>query len=161
MTLNAFSTLHHILKIKQGRMYTRHPPKQLQSRSAGPNTRCQVSLLPPHRTRGWTHGLLADIHLKKCLKFGHYTYECSNPQPYQARPSRTQQLEKGKLGREKPSVELPEEFKKEARVGLADRILQAKEDERKRLKAIEDKKAGKTKSSARTSRKWVHPDTSN
>lgn len=36
-------------------------------------------------------------------------------------------------------------------MGLADRILQAKEDERKRLKAIEDKKAGKAK--AKSSRK--------
>ena len=92
---------------------------------------------------------------KKCLKFGHHTYTCSNPRPYQARPSRTQQLEKGKFGLEGPSVDVPEEFKKDAKVGLADRILQAKEEERKRLKALEDKKIrkaskGKAKESSRS-----------
>ena len=51
-------------------------------------------------------------------------------------------------------MDVPEEFKKDAKVGLADRILQAKEEERKRLKAIEDKKnrkasKGKGKESAR------------
>jgi hypothetical protein len=90
----------------------------------------------------------------KCLKFGHHTYQCSNARPYQARPSRTQQLEKGKFGLEGPSVDVPEEFKKDAKVGLADRILQAKEEERKRLKALEDKKnrkalKGKGKEKAR------------
>ena len=91
---------------------------------------------------------------QKCLKFGHHTYQCSNARPYQARPSRTQQLEKGKFGLEGPSVDVPEEFKKDAKVGLADRILQAKEEERKRLKSIEDKKnrkasKGKGKEKAR------------
>jgi len=91
---------------------------------------------------------------QKCLKFGHHTYQCSNARPYQARPSRTQQLEKGKFGLEGPSVDVPEEFKKDAKVGLADRILQAKEEERKRLKALEDKKnrkasKGKGKEKAR------------
>jgi hypothetical protein len=80
---------------------------------------------------------------QKCLKFGHHTYECSNARPYQARPSRTQQLAKGKFGLEGPSVNVPEEFKKDAKVGLADRILQAKEDERKKMKAAEDKKERK------------------
>jgi hypothetical protein len=94
------------------------------------------------------------LTFQKCLKFGHHTYQCSNPRPYQARPSRTQQLEKGKFGLEGPSVDVPEEFKKDAKVGLADRILQAKEEERKRLKALEDKKTrkalkGKGKESAR------------
>lgn len=42
-------------------------------------------------------------------------------------------------------MEVPDEFKKEAKVGLADRILQAKEEERKRLRALEDKKAAKGK----------------
>lgn len=56
---------------------------------------------------------------------------------------------------EGPSVDVPEEFKKDAKVGLADRILQAKEEERKRLKAIEDKKSkkaskGKGKETARS-----------
>jgi hypothetical protein len=97
---------------------------------------------------------IAILTCQKCLKFGHHTYQCSNARPYQARPSRTQQLEKGKFGLEGPSVDVPEEFKKDAKVGLADRILQAKEEERKRLKALEDKKTrkalkGKGKESAR------------
>jgi hypothetical protein len=86
---------------------------------------------------------IAILTCQKCLKFGHHTYQCSNARPYQARPSRTQQLEKGKFGLEGPSVDVPEEFKKDAKVGLADRILQAKEEERKRLKAIEEKKSRK------------------
>lgn len=43
-------TLHHLTLAV---MYTRHPPKQLQSKSAGPNTRCQVSeitCIRGHRT---------------------------------------------------------------------------------------------------------------
>jgi hypothetical protein len=89
------------------------------------------------------HSTKAILTCQKCLKFGHHTYQCSNARPYQARPSRTQQLEKGKFGLEGPSVDVPEEFKKDAKVGLADRILQAKEEERKRLKAIEEKKSRK------------------
>ena len=55
---------------------------------------------------------------------------------------------------EGPSVDVPEEFKKDAKVGLADRILQAKEEERERLKALEEKKnrkasKGKGKEKAR------------
>jgi hypothetical protein len=130
-------------------MYTRQP-KQLQSKSAGPNTRCQVSSQSTRSVK-----VQALTYPKKCLKFGHHTYTCSNPRPYQARPSRTQQLEKGKFGLEGPSVEVPEEFKKDAKVGLADRILQAKEEERKRLKALEDKKSrkaskGKAKETSRS-----------
>ena len=127
-------------------MYVRQP-KQLQSKAAGPNTRCQVSSVT-------LTTFSQPTNFQKCLKFGHHTYQCSNARPYQARPSRTQQLEKGKFGLEGPSVDVPEEFKKDAKVGLADRILQAKEEERKRLKAIEDKKnrkasKGKGKESAR------------
>lgn len=51
------------------------------------------------------------------LSLGHFTYECKNSRPYVSRPSRTQQLEKpgvlAKMRAEgKPSVEVPEEFKK-------------------------------------------------
>ncbi|RSH83511.1 uncharacterized protein EHS24_007198 [Apiotrichum porosum] len=82
-------------------------PKQLQSNKASSSTRCQ-----------------------KCLKYGHHTYECSNARPYVPRPSRTKELSQG-LGssaRDKPSVEVPEEFK--SGVGLADKILRAKAAER-------------------------------
>ena len=48
---------------------------------------------------------------------GHYTYQCNKQRPYISRPSRTQQLENprvlAKLKTEgKPSVEVPEEFRK-------------------------------------------------
>ena len=59
---------------------------------------------------------------------------------------------------EGPSVDVPEEFKKDAKVGLADRILQAKEEERKRLKAIEDKKNRKAlKGKGKEKARYVSP----
>jgi hypothetical protein len=79
---------------------------------------------------------------QKCLGSGHFTYECKNSRPYVTRPSRTQQLENPKLlaklkAEGKPSVEVPEEFKKP--IGTANKILEEKEKER--LK--EDKGKGK------------------
>ena len=46
--------------------------------------------------------------------------------------------------RDEPSVETPEEFKKVAGIGLADKILLAKEAERERIRAEEAKKAAKS-----------------
>ncbi|BEI85298.1 hypothetical protein CcaverHIS002_0506990 [Cutaneotrichosporon cavernicola] len=102
-------------------MYNRGAPKQLTANRASSSTRCQ-----------------------KCLKTGHFTYECTGSRPYVARPSRTKQLRTGAGlpaggGRDKPSVELPEEFR--SRDGLADRILKAKEEERARLRAQEEREA--------------------
>jgi hypothetical protein len=61
------------------------------------------------------------------------------------RPSRTKQLASGSFGRDAPSVETPEEFKvsshRNDRVGLADKILAAKEAERAKIKAKQDKKS--------------------
>ncbi|KAE9400443.1 hypothetical protein BT96DRAFT_645556 [Gymnopus androsaceus JB14] len=70
---------------------------------------------------------------QKCLKTGHFTYQCKGGRTYVSRPSRTQQLENPRaLAKLKasgaPSVEVPEEFKKPA--GTANRILEAKEKER-------------------------------
>ncbi|KLT41809.1 hypothetical protein CC85DRAFT_226069, partial [Cutaneotrichosporon oleaginosum] len=53
---------------------------------------------------------------QKCLKTGHFTYECTGSRPYVARPSRTKQLRTGAGlpaggGRDQPSVELPDEFR--------------------------------------------------
>jgi len=87
---------------------------------------------------------------QKCLGTGHYIYDCKNARPYLSRPSRTKQLEKPALmgPRDKPSVELPDEFRssKEKRAvviaGTADSILKAKEKERA---------AKKTKRSSSTS----------
>lgn len=94
---------------------------------------------------------------------GHFTYECKNGRPYVSRPSRTQQLENPKLlaklrAEGKPSVEVPEEFKKPwviliyvsfnqvlltsssfSSIGTANKILEAKEKERSK----EDKGKGK------------------
>ncbi|RSH94660.1 hypothetical protein EHS25_004465 [Saitozyma podzolica] len=125
-------------------MWTRGP-RQLQSNKAGPNTRCQ-----------------------KCLKLGHHTYECTNPRPYQARPSRSKQLAMGGGPlRDKPSVEVPEEFKVNAGVGLADKILKAKEEERAKGKARESGKGkgrgagksgrGETGRGKDRGRRWVVP----
>lgn len=70
---------------------------------------------------------------QKCLGHGHYTYECKGSRPYVSRPSRSQQLDNiGSLDKMKamgkPSVEVPEEFKQ--RAGVANRILEKKEQER-------------------------------
>lgn len=93
---------------------------------------------------------------------GHFIYECKNPRPYLTRPSRTQQLENPKVlaklkAEGKPSVEVPEEFKKPfvllhlsktidshpnkvSSVGTANKILEAKEKER-----LKEKGKGKEK----------------
>jgi hypothetical protein len=87
-----------------------------------------------------------------CSTLGHFIYECKSTRPYVSRPSRTQQLENpgvlAKLKSEgKPSVEVPEEFKKKCvaysiandyalnfgiRTGTANQILEAKEKEREK-----------------------------
>jgi hypothetical protein len=90
---------------------------------------------------------------QKCLGSGHFTYECKNGRPYVTRPSRTQQLENPKLlaklrAEGKPSVEVPEEFKKP--IGTANKILEAKEKERSK----EDK--GKDKETPRKKAKRSH-----
>ncbi|KAB5589042.1 hypothetical protein CTheo_7520 [Ceratobasidium theobromae] len=76
----------------------------------------------------------ADTVCQKCLQRGHFIYECKFTQPYKSRPSRTQLLEKPELARkrgDKPSVEVPEEFKKShKRTGIANKILEEKEKDR-------------------------------
>jgi len=76
---------------------------------------------------------------QKCLGKGHFIYECKNPRPYLSRPSRTKMLEKPELlrARDKPSVDLPDEFKpKEKKVvaGTANAILTAREKEREKAR---------------------------
>ncbi|CAE6456556.1 unnamed protein product [Rhizoctonia solani] len=73
----------------------------------------------------------ADTVCQKCLQRGHFIYECKSTQPYKSRPSRSQLLEKPDLVKkrgDKPSVEIPEEFKK--RTGIANKILEEKEKDR-------------------------------
>ncbi len=99
---------------------------------------------------------------------GHFIYECKGSRPYLTRPSRTQQLENPKLLAKlkadgKPSVEVPEEFKRPCvlcfdiqashplivhSAGTANRILEAKEKNASK----EDKGKGKAKE-GETSRK--------
>ncbi|KAH7389396.1 zinc knuckle-domain-containing protein [Phaeosphaeria sp. MPI-PUGE-AT-0046c] len=72
----------------------------------------------------------ADTLCQKCLKRGHYSYECkatAQERPYQSRPSRTQQLLNPKL-KPKLTTEVPEDLLRKK--GVADDILKKKELER-------------------------------
>ncbi|KAF7314260.1 SHSP domain-containing protein [Mycena kentingensis (nom. inval.)] len=67
---------------------------------------------------------------QKCLKTGHFIYECKEQRPYVSRPSRTEMLNNPSVlakmkASGKPSVEVPEEFKKKE--GTANKILEARE----------------------------------
>jgi hypothetical protein len=72
----------------------------------------------------------ADTLCQKCLKRGHYSYECkasTQERPYTSRPSRTQQLLNPKL-KPKLTTEVPEDLLRKN--GVADEILKKKELER-------------------------------
>ncbi|KAH8730258.1 zinc knuckle-domain-containing protein [Phaeosphaeriaceae sp. PMI808] len=72
----------------------------------------------------------AETLCQKCLKRGHYSYECkasAQERPYASRPSRTQQLLNPKL-KPKLTTEVPDDLLRKK--GLADEILKKKEDER-------------------------------
>ncbi|KAH7094810.1 zinc knuckle-domain-containing protein [Paraphoma chrysanthemicola] len=72
----------------------------------------------------------ADTLCQKCLKRGHYSYECkatTQERPYASRPSRTQQLLNPKL-KPKLTTEVPEDLIRKK--GVADEILKKKEEER-------------------------------
>jgi len=101
-----------------------------------------MSRYAPHGRSSNQPRAISSTVCQKCLGRGHFTYECKNGRPYVSRPSRTQQLENPKLlaklrAEGKPSVEVPEEFKKP--IGTANKILEAKEKERSK----EDKGKGK------------------
>ncbi|KAF2035336.1 hypothetical protein EK21DRAFT_40654, partial [Setomelanomma holmii] len=71
-----------------------------------------------------------DTLCQKCLKRGHYSYECkatAQERPYASRPSRTQQLLNPKL-KPKLTTEVPEDLLRKK--GVADEILKKKEEER-------------------------------
>jgi hypothetical protein len=77
----------------------------------------------------------SDTLCQKCLKRGHYSYECkvtAQERPYQSRPSRTQQLLNPKL-KPKLTTEVPEDLLRKK--GVADEILKKKEQERKRSRS--------------------------
>ncbi|KAH9049906.1 zinc knuckle-domain-containing protein [Lactarius hengduanensis] len=91
---------------------------------------------------------------QKCLRPGHFTYECKSTRPYVSRPSRTAQLENPRLLAKlkadgNPSIEVPEEFKNKS--GTADRILEAKEKQREKEDKGRAKKRTKRSSSAASS----------
>ncbi|KAF8914954.1 zinc knuckle-domain-containing protein, partial [Mucidula mucida] len=74
-----------------------------------------MSKYAPHHSSSSARATSSTI-CQKCLKTGHFTYQCKNAPVYVSRPSRTQQLEKpsvlAKLKETgKPTVEVPEEFK--------------------------------------------------
>ncbi|KAF2117533.1 zinc knuckle-domain-containing protein [Lophiotrema nucula] len=74
----------------------------------------------------------ADTLCQKCLKKGHYSYECTastQERPYKSRPSRTQQLLNPQL-KPKLMMDVPNDLLKKK--GIADEILAKKEEDRGR-----------------------------
>lgn len=77
-----------------------------------------------------------DTLCQKCLKRGHYSYECKAPaqeRPYKPRPSRTQQLLNPNL-KPKLTTEVPVDLVRKK--GVADQILKKKEEDRKRARSL-------------------------
>ncbi|KAL4888427.1 zinc knuckle-domain-containing protein [Aspergillus ambiguus] len=75
---------------------------------------------------------------QKCLKRGHYSYECSasaQDRPYVSRPSRTQQLQNPKL-RPQLTTEVPSDVLHPK--GTADAILAKREEERGRKRDLDE-----------------------
>ncbi|KAJ8582000.1 hypothetical protein M405DRAFT_776859 [Rhizopogon salebrosus TDB-379] len=116
-----------------------------------------MSKFAPHR-RSNNHPRASSATIcQKCLGTGHFIFECKSTRPYVARPSRTEMLENPKLltklkAEGKPSVETPEEFRR--KTGTANRILEAKELERKVLEESKGKakeEDGRTRKKARRS----------
>jgi hypothetical protein len=103
-----------------------------------------MSKFAPHRHSTNNPRSTSSTICQKCLRTGHFTYECKSTRPYVSRPSRTAQLENPRLLAKlkadgQPSIEVPEQFKNKS--GTADRILEAKEKQRGK----EDKEPAKKK----------------
>ncbi|KAK0741087.1 zinc knuckle-domain-containing protein [Schizothecium vesticola] len=82
------------------------------------------------------------VQCQKCLKRGHYSYECkAAPQerPYVARPSRTQQLFNPKL---MPKLTNETADAIEKKTGVADELLAQKEAERAKKRELEAEEEG-------------------
>ncbi|WDK20677.1 hypothetical protein CGRA01v4_11963 [Colletotrichum graminicola] len=94
----------------------------------------------PYRGRGGPRqSTPANVQCQKCLKRGHYSYECKEPaqtRPYVSRPSRTQQLRNPKL-MPKLTNETPDDA--ERKKGIADAELAKKEAERARQRELEER----------------------
>jgi len=106
-----------------------------------------MSKFAPHSRSHNTPRATSSTVCQKCLKTGHFIYECKSTRPYVSRPSRTQLLEKpALLAKMKASApEVPEEFKSQS--GTANKILEAKEKER------ENKQKGKGKAKDKSSKR--------
>ncbi|KAL4930086.1 zinc finger CCHC-type containing 10 [Aspergillus undulatus] len=75
---------------------------------------------------------------QKCLKRGHYSYECkvtAQERPYLARPSRTQQLQNPKL-RPQLTTDVPDDAARTR--ATADALLAQREEERGRKREFEE-----------------------
>ncbi|KAJ3077231.1 hypothetical protein HDU98_006418 [Podochytrium sp. JEL0797] len=81
------------------------------------------------------------VRCQKCLLHGHYSYECTGDKAFATRPSRSQLLKKSLLKKAKGVEEEEEAEEKEDRVGLANRILDKKNKDRKRAKKKMSKNA--------------------
>ncbi|KAI0004509.1 zinc knuckle-domain-containing protein [Russula compacta] len=113
-----------------------------------------MSKFAPHRRSGNNPRAMSSTICQKCLRTGHFTYECKATRPYVSRPSRTAQLENprvlAKLKADgKPSVDVPEEFKNKS--GTANRILEAKEKQREEKKEKTERAKKRTKRSSTAS----------
>jgi len=113
-----------------------------------------MSKFAPHRHSANNPRPTSSTICQKCLRTGHFTYECKSTRPYVSRPSRTAQLENPRLLAKlkadgKPSTEVPEEFKN--KTGTADRILEAKEKQREKEDKGRAKKRTKRSSNAASS----------
>ncbi|KAF9533104.1 zinc knuckle-domain-containing protein [Crepidotus variabilis] len=112
-----------------------------------------MSRFAPHGGRFSQPRATSSTICQKCLKTGHYTYECKSTRPYVSRPSRTQQLENPKIREKmKASLEVPDEFKKPA--GTANRILEDKEKDR--AKGDKPKNKGKEKEEGESRKRRRH-----
>lgn len=96
-----------------------------------------MSKYAPHKSSSSQPRATSSTVCQKCLKTGHFIYQCKFERPYVSRPSRTELLESpAALAKLKaagtPSVEVPDEFKNKS--GVANKILADKEREREREK---------------------------
>ncbi|KAH9820246.1 hypothetical protein DFH28DRAFT_955772 [Melampsora americana] len=95
------------------------------------NSKSNSNVMPKHsKGESGAGKATSATRCQKCEKFGHFTYNCTiTTAPYKSRPTRTQQLINPKVKREQPTIEVPEEFL--SKKGIADKILEKKEKERK------------------------------
>lgn len=87
---------------------------------------------------GPSKGTPANVQCQKCLKRGHYSYECkasSQERPYVSRPSRSQQLRNPKLV---PKLTEATPTATEQKKGTADQEIAKLEAERARKSELED-----------------------